>query len=273
MSVLALDFDGVICSSLREVLLVAVRTWAEREPTEPLPEPLGELAEDREIDWPRIEASEGFATFRGLLPLGNRAEDFGVALRSIAEGWRIDDQATYDAAFHRQDAAWLEAFHREFYRQRSRMRETDLASWLALHRAYEPFLDLLRRHRGGVSLAIATAKDRRSVELLLESFGALDMFGPGSVLDKDTGVDKSAHMRVLIRRLDVEPGDVTFVDDKVNHLERVATVGVRPVLAAWGFNGSRERRRARELGFSVATLDTAENTLFGGGGGTVEAMP
>ena len=38
------------------------------------------------------------------------------------------------------------------------------------------------------------------------------------------------------------------MDDKVNHLEAVAPLGVRCALAAWGYNGAREQDRAREAG-------------------------
>ena len=57
---------------------------------------------------------------------------------------------------------------------------------------------------------------------------------------------------------------MTFVDDKVNHLTTVSQLGVRGVLAGWGFNGTREHMLARELGFEVAALDDAEAILFKG---------
>ena len=44
--------------------------------------------------------------------------------------------------------------------------------------------------------------------------------------------------------LGTEYAELTFVDDKLNHLETVAPLGVRCVLAAWGYNGERERRAA-----------------------------
>jgi hypothetical protein len=52
------------------------------------------------------------------------------------------------------------------------------------------------------------------------------------------------------------------VDDKVNHLESVAELGVRCALAAWGYNGPREQRRARDCGFPVLTLGDVEAQLF-----------
>jgi len=57
---------------------------------------------------------------------------------------------------------------------------------------------------------------------------------------------------------------ITFVDDKVNHLQRAAGLGVRPVLAGWGFNTVREHSLASSLGFEIAHLSTAEATLFKG---------
>jgi hypothetical protein len=56
---------------------------------------------------------------------------------------------------------------------------------------------------------------------------------------------------------------ITFVDDKLNHLEKVRPLGVRPVLATWGYNTPREHRLARERGIPIATLTTAAAELFG----------
>jgi phosphoglycolate phosphatase-like HAD superfamily hydrolase len=82
------------------------------------------------------------------------------------------------------------------------------------------------------------------------------------VLDKETGVSKVAHLEHLQRELGLDFPEMTFLEDKVNHLEAVAPLGVRCALAAWGYNGPREHRRARELGFLVCTLDDVEAQLF-----------
>jgi hypothetical protein len=52
------------------------------------------------------------------------------------------------------------------------------------------------------------------------------------------------------------------VDDKLNHLEAVAPLGVRCALAAWGYNGPREHAAAAERGFLVCTLEDVEGKLF-----------
>jgi len=68
----------------------------------------------------------------------------------------------------------------------------------------------------------------------------------------------------LRNHLGVDFPAITFVDDKVNHLQRAAGLGVRPVLAGWGFNTVREHSLASSLGFEIAHLSTAEATLFKG---------
>jgi hypothetical protein len=60
------------------------------------------------------------------------------------------------------------------------------------------------------------------------------------VLDKETGVHKDAHLQQLHETVGVAFDEMVFVDDGVNHLDRVAGLGVRCALAAWGYNGGRE---------------------------------
>ena len=74
---------------------------------------------------------------------------------------------------------------------------------------------------------------------------------------------KRAHLIALAELLGTDFGDMTFVDDKVNHLEAVAGLGVRCALAAWGYNGPQEYALARERGFLVCELSDVERVLFG----------
>ncbi|HEU4430673.1 MAG TPA: HAD family hydrolase [Myxococcota bacterium] len=247
MRALALDFDGVLCDSAREAFAVAVRTYRR--------------AISRELA--RGEADETlFAEFVALMPLGNRAEDYAIALAAIERGRALDDQAAYDAFRRELDPAALRAFHKQFYRERAAWIERDPVGWHALIRPYPGLCELLRRRAGDVSLWIATAKDRRSVRELLAHYGIDDLFPEHAVLDKETAVAKREHVRLIAERARVPVAEVTFVDDKVNHLEDVAAIGARCVLAAWGYNGARERRIAAERGFLVCELSDFEARVF-----------
>lgn len=248
--VLALDFDGVVVDSAGEVFQTALGAWDRLNPA-------SSLARDLE------QSPERRLAFDRLVPLGNRAEDFGVALHILEHGLNVEDQPTYDRIRKDLGPVWLDRYHQTFYDIRTRNRDESPTSWFAAHHLFTPFVDVLRRRREHSIYAIVTAKDGRSVRRLLEHFGISDLVPDALILDKDLGEAKSTHLIELQRRIEVPLSTVTFIDDKLNHLERTAPLGVRGVLAAWGHNTDREHRQARERGYAVADLDTAEAVLFG----------
>jgi len=263
MRVVALDFDGVIADSARETFLVALRALVALRPSSRLA-PVRVEAEAAARAGPEaLELYPLLAGFRDLMPLGNRAEDFGVALEALEAGRSFAGQPEYDAFFSTFDRGWLRAFHERFYQERERLAAEGPELWRSLQPPYPEVVAALQRHRGVRGLAIATAKDRRSVETLLASYGLAGVFPPDLVLDKETGVAKTAHLELLQRRLDVPFSAIAFVDDKLRHLEAVAPLGVRCVLAAWGYNGERERTAAAAAGHLVCAAAEFEATVLG----------
>jgi len=75
-------------------------------------------------------------------------------------------------------------------------------------------------------------------------------------------VDHLAHLHAM---LGIPYPEMAFLEDKVNHLDAAAPLGVRCALAAWGYNGERERRHARARGYLVCRLDDVDEQLFGRG--------
>ena len=260
MRVLALDFDGVISDSAGESFLVALRTYTRLRPGSRFCTAASDLD-----GAPRaaILAHPVYLDFLALMPLGNRAEDFAVALGLLEAGRQVGDQAAYDLEKSSQPEDFLSDYHAEFYLERQRLTEADPEAWLELLGPYPDFIALLARRAGDVELALATAKDRRSVDALLCAYGIDSLFASDRVLDKDTGVDKSAHLRALQARSGVGFEEITFIDDKVNHLDSTARLGVRCGLATWGYNGVRERALAEDRGYMLIDLEDAERQLFG----------
>ena len=264
MRVLACDFDGVLCDSSREVFVVAADAYAAAQPGSPLLSSLTPLRAEVFAGESRYLSDPLFESFLDLLPLGNRAEDFGVALRAIDGGLVIADQDAYDRFFAHQETAWLESYHRLFYEVRAKLRAHARDAWLRLHRPYPGLAETLRGHVKDCRMAVLTAKDGESVDLLLAELDMRDLFHDDLIFDKETGIHKTRHLQALSNRLKVDFSDITFVDDKVNHLQRAAELGVRPVLAGWGFNTAREHSLASSLGYEIADLSTAEAVLFKG---------
>jgi len=259
---LVLDFDGVLFDSAPEAFLVARRTYAELGPALPtesrLPAP-GDVSATSRHDVLADPLYEGFV---GLMPLGNRAEDYAVMLSVLERGVTVDDQARYDRERAKVPVDFQDAFHARFYEVRTRFQQDAPERWRALQGPYPEFVALLRRRASSVALAIATAKDRVSVRLLLEDHGLADLFPDERLMDKETGPSKTAHLQHLQAALKIPFPELTFVDDKVNHLDSVATLGVRCALATWGYNGPREHELARQRGYAVCSLDNAEDLLF-----------
>lgn len=248
MKALVLDFDGVICDSAGEVFVVATQAYRDLE------------------SWSRLDDQPGdtlYTAFLDAMALGNRAEDYGAILAALDRKVPLPDQSAYDAHRAALDPDWLERYHRRFYAVRERLSEADREGWLKLARPFPAMVELLRRRAGELAYAIATSKDRRSVGLLLAAYGIADLFDDALLLDKECGPNKAAHLELARARLELRFDEMSFVDDKVNHLDRVAPLGVRCNLAAWGYNTPREHALARERGYRICTLEEAESQLFG----------
>jgi len=248
MRALVLDFDGVISDSARESFAVSVGSYLE-------------LRSDSLLGG--RDQEELYGEFVELMPLGNRAEDYGTTLIALESRHSLADQESYDAFRRAQDPAWLERYHRRFYEVRAELARTDPEGWRALMHPYDPFVEVLRRRSGDASYAIATSKDRASVDVLLKEYGIEDLFPPRLIMDKEAGERKTRHLQRLRDVLQLDFSEMTFVDDKVNHLDAVAPLGVRCALAAWGYNGRREHELASDRGYLVCRLEDVEQQLFG----------
>ena len=260
---LALDFDGVISDSASEAYLVSLRTYLDLEPGSSL---APELVSVREAERPTrdsVRAAPRFRDFLELMPLGARAEDYAVLWSILERGLQIEDQSGFDRERRRTAGGLLEAFRRRFYEIRQQMSHDDPEGWYRLMGAYPEFVSVLRRRASEVTLSIVTAKDRRSVRLLLRRYGIADLIPPERILDKEIGPTKVAHLQHLQETLEIASTEITFLDDKVSHLEAVWHLGVQCALATWGYNGPREHQRAREKGYRLCRLDDVERQLFG----------
>lgn len=266
LRILALDFDGVISDSAPECFRVALETYVQMVPATALRRSFEEIDGGNgggRGERAHIVRQALYQSFVSLMPLGNRAEDFGVALAALDTGNSLPDQDAYDTFRDERGTDFLTDYHRKFYGNREALRARDEPRWQQLMGPYEPFVELLRRRGQERELALATAKDRASVDRLLGRYGLADLFDEDCILDKEVGVTKRLHLEALSRRRSSQYREITFVDDKVNHLDSVASLGVRCVLATWGYNGPRERKLARDRGYLLCGLDDAERQLFG----------
>ena len=252
---LVLDFDGVLCNSIHDSFLTAVNTFIRFEAGAgwPVSEPLDHGSiRAFEKDNPRIIRS-----FRTILPMGNFAEDYGAILLAIQKrgASRIRSQKAFDAFKAGIPAGFLSDFQDEFFRTRAALVEKNKEVWISLLEPFPGIVESVKTLSKRFVPAIATSKDRLSVDLLLSHWGLDSVFDPKNILDKDFAPTKREHLIRLQKQTGLPFGSIHFIDDKVFHLVLVKDLGVRTYLALWGYNTVREHRIARREGVSLLTLE------------------
>jgi phosphoglycolate phosphatase-like HAD superfamily hydrolase len=247
-SLLALDFDGVVCDGLAEYFESAWRAhrhlWGA-----PAAAPAG-LAERFYALRPLIESG-------WEMPLVVRALVAGLDDTTIRDGWASLAPTLLDGRPAVEVGATLDRVRDEWI-------AADHAGWLGRHRFYPGVIERLRTLAGGPTrVVIITTKEGRFVRELLARQG-LD-FPAGGIFGKESKRPKADVLRGL------QTTGVWFVEDRLQTLEAVTAQrdldGVRLFLAAWGYNFSAERERARASGrIALLTLDdfTRDLTVWPG---------
>ena len=260
---LALDFDGVICDTVHELLK---STWQVY----------------REIwgagdDGPPPEAAAAYVRLRPALEIGWESP---ILLRAIVEGVPEADlfqgfQTTWRQRIlvaHRLNQADLAA---RFDAARDAWIRTDLRGWLAANHLYPGIAERLRLIvASDVRVFVITTKEGRFAHLLLEQNGV--KLPTAHVLGKERARPKADLLRVLREEQGVAYGDIWFVEDRLKTLQSIAQpVGLEAVslfLATWGYNTPAERKETRADGRIVPlTLDQfcGEFAAWPRAGGTV----
>lgn len=254
-ALIVFDFDGVICNSFYDSLYTAIHAYFTIHPDNRLPLE-NPLPPGRVYKFER-DHPEFCGMFYELMPLGNFAMDYFVALEIITSG-RFSDIATQEDFTRFRETIpqrVLDRYSDTFYAFRRDMQTLHPEQWASLLPPFETLPETIRSLASKHRLAIATSKDIRSVDILLQRYGIADCFPAGTILDKDYAESKRAHMLRFHELHSIPLKHIYFIDDKVLHLVSVADLGVVCHLAAWGFNTPREHRIARENGCRVLELE------------------
>jgi phosphoglycolate phosphatase-like HAD superfamily hydrolase len=235
-TILALDFDGVICDSVQEGLRSAWRVY-------------------RDIwggagDGPPPEVAAAYIRLRPSLEIG---WEFPVMLRAIVEGVPEADllrefQTTWRSRVvqaHHLDPGDLSA---RFDAARDAWIRADPSDWLASQPFYPGVADRLRAIlQGDTRLFVITTKEWRYAHLLLERNGV--PLTAAHVWGKERARPKADLLGVLRQEHGVETGEIWFVEDRLKTLRAVRQQAdleaVSLFLATWGYNTSSERDEAR----------------------------
>lgn len=236
VDVLAIDFDGVVADALQECALV---TWIGGRG------PVPGLSGAEQLE----RVPDAFVErFRRIRNHARSLDHFVVAHEPAAD--TVDSQAAFDALFSGLEPEYVRTFTSAATAARERLRTGEPDFWLGLHTLYPGMAGLLRRHNGRV--VVVTAKDEASVRAILARHGlehtVREVLG-------ECG-DKAAAILGVSARWGVPAGDITFLDDNLTHVRRVAATGARARWALWGYATPEHRAEAER--YAVPALHLSE---------------
>ena len=238
-TLLALDFDGVLCDGLHEYFQSSKRTYQLIWPETP-DSKLDACAEDFYRLRPVIESG-------WEMPLLLRALVLNIELEKITNQWTvISEQLTTDEKVDKtQLGTQLDQVRDQFI-------ATELDDWLRLHQFFPGVLDQLSAWLKSPTLLlyVVTTKEGRFVRQLLQNHNLT--FPPEQIIGKEIRQPKVKTLQQLCHRHQCDPIQLWFVEDLAKTLNSVAQApefaNTPLFLADWGYNTATVRSRVKTEG-------------------------
>ena len=242
-TILALDFDGVLCDGMLEYFQTSWRTYSQiwqpesQTPPDYLAPDFYRLRPVVEVGWE--------------MPILLRALVLGVSEEKILQDWpmvalEIIESEQLDAA---DIGKKVDAVRDEWI-------ATDLDGWLGLHRFYPGVIErvhgLLSAPQASpleipTQLFIVTTKEGRFVKQLLQQQGI--QLSEERIIGKEIKRPKHQTLRLLIEAFTGEGVTLWFVEDRLKTLQSVQQQAdlnhVSLYLADWGYNTTAHQESAR----------------------------
>ncbi|MCP6761407.1 MAG: HAD family hydrolase [Fischerella sp. CENA71] len=234
-SILALDFDGVICDGLIEYFEVAWRTYCQ-------------------VWFPANETPpNGLASqFYRLRPVIETGWEMPVLVKALLEGIAeveiLQDWHNINQRILLEDNLNAKEISTKLDKLRDAWIADDLEGWLSLHRFYPGVIDKLKSTIASTSkLYIISTKEGRFVQKLLQQEGV--NLGSEDIFGKEVKRPKYEILRELIQLHKVPQETVWFVEDRLKTLQLVDQQtdlkDVKLFLADWGYNTPLEKTTAK----------------------------
>ena len=236
---LIFDFDGVLINSLDEVVLTTYNATTESLFTSMAKVP---------ADLVQMFKNNRFH----VQPIGDAILLMNWCLANCQKNsQKILNREDYEAQTHRADIDLVDRTNL-IYAARKRFIETDIERWLALHQTYQPLWNELAQ-RENYLFVILTNKNHDATYRLCRHFGL--NVDANNIYSGDNGITKIENMLRIQKRFGRQP--FFFIDDSIKNLKELDFHFNRNhkvlslVLAAWGYLGADDTRRAQDSGYQA----------------------
>ncbi|MGV0025892.1 HAD family hydrolase [Phormidesmis priestleyi] len=231
-TILALDFDGVICDGLREYFQTAWKAysqvWHDATPREELAPQFYRLRPVVETGWE--------------MPVLIRALVLGIEETEILHNWTAIalQITTRDHVEAMQISTIVDDI-------RDRWIASDLEGWLSEHQFYPGVLQRLAEVlNSSIQTAVISTKEGRFIQQLLRQQGI--QLTDDQVYGKEVKRPKAQILQELTEKNGNVP--IWFVEDRLKTLQGIEhhadLENVTLFLADWGYNTDRDRQSIRE---------------------------
>lgn len=243
-TILAFDFDGVICNGLVEYFQTAWQVYCQLWQADPTQVPAGLAGQFYRLR-PVIETG-------WEMPVLIRALAIDTPETAILQDWRTISQQIMTAEDRQasQLAAAIDGFRDTWIAQ-------DLDGWLAKHQFYPGVIDRLHGFLdSAIQVFIITTKEGRFVKQLLKQQGIA--FADEQIFGKECKQPKHQTLRQLLAK---DPQvNIWFIEDRLKTLQSIQQqpdlASVSLFLADWGYNTASERDLAeQDQHICLLTLD------------------
>ena len=225
---LIFDFDGVLCDSIEECMVVSFNAYWENThiDTKLITNPLREY----------------FYKYRYLVrPAGEYFVIWESYYKNNAFKNRSYDDMLNDCSFQ------VSLFQDKFFKYRENLKK-DYDMWISLHKPYPNILKFLIRNDG--SIFILTNKDRDSVEKISTAHGYRDKIA--AIYSKEISSDKYFLIKQLVEDHNYinETDHIYYLDDNISNLRDVSRIDMPNLiclLAQWGYCGETPNNPYNEI--------------------------
>ena len=216
--IIALDFDGIICNSIKECYVTSLKAYAEM----------------KNLDPKILKLRADFETFSEIRYLVRPAKEYFILIDWLYQNpHKKLDLATFKNIRSKFEDE-LNHFEYYFFAQRNHAQTSSIQDWLKLHTIYEEFSDFWLGLNEEGEIYIVTTKDETSVQLLLKHAGVA--INPERIWGKERGEDKLDLLQRISREEKIELSQIHFVDDNIEHVEHVHSGGVQCYYGTWGYS-------------------------------------
>lgn len=235
--ILILDFDGVICDSIKECLSVAYNTY---------------LKVKKQSYKPSLKLRIPYHFKQSFLDnryLVRPAREYFVLFKSFEDSSETVLSEKRFRALLKINAKACDNFEREFFKTRDYLRSASRGEWLMLNKVYPGVKQNIGKLKRFFKIYICTTKDRKSVKMILEK--SKIKFSEKKIFSRENKLSKPSAAEYICRINHCKPKDVYFLDDNIIYLNELAHFGARSCLARWGYLSKDSIKQAGQKDYLI----------------------